>query len=113
VEGERGRGGELSVVSPDSPRVLEWDAEERVHQVWFPGVHADVGGGYENSDLSDIALHWMIDRACGHGLKIKASAVAKLREAADGERVEGQVSKNQKIAANRRVSRGQACKVAN
>jgi hypothetical protein len=30
-------------------------------EVWFPGVHSDVGGGYEDSALSDSALTWMID----------------------------------------------------
>lgn len=31
-------------------------------QVWFPGVHADVGGGYLENDarLSDVALNWMV-----------------------------------------------------
>jgi hypothetical protein len=31
-------------------------------QVWFPGVHADVGGGYEENEsrLSDDALAWML-----------------------------------------------------
>ncbi|KAG1755267.1 uncharacterized protein EDB91DRAFT_1098085 [Suillus paluster] len=28
-------------------------------QVWFPGAHADVGGGYERRELQDIALFWM------------------------------------------------------
>ncbi|KAK7682079.1 hypothetical protein QCA50_014665 [Cerrena zonata] len=28
-------------------------------EVWFPGAHADVGGGYERHELSDIALFWM------------------------------------------------------
>jgi uncharacterized protein (DUF2235 family) len=32
-------------------------------QVWFAGVHSDVGGGYEDSGLSDITLRWMIDKA--------------------------------------------------
>lgn len=32
-------------------------------QVWFPGVHADVGGGYEDTGLSDVALVWMTDKA--------------------------------------------------
>jgi hypothetical protein len=32
-------------------------------QVWFPGVHSDVGGGYEDSGLADGALAWMIDKA--------------------------------------------------
>jgi uncharacterized protein (DUF2235 family) len=30
-----------------------------LQQVWFPGAHADVGGGYTNTDLSDVALAWM------------------------------------------------------
>ncbi|MGX1320756.1 hypothetical protein AB7M17_004209 [Bradyrhizobium sp. USDA 377] len=31
-------------------------------QVWFPGVHADVGGGYLENEarLSDVALNWMV-----------------------------------------------------
>jgi hypothetical protein len=31
-------------------------------QVWFAGVHADIGGGYSENEsrLSDIALDWMI-----------------------------------------------------
>jgi uncharacterized protein (DUF2235 family) len=34
-------------------------------QVWFPGVHCDVGGGYPEpeSGLSKFALKWMIDEA--------------------------------------------------
>lgn len=33
-------------------------------QVWFPGVHADVGGGYDGAGLSDVTLKWMIGKAC-------------------------------------------------
>jgi len=33
-----------------------------VEQVWFPGCHANVGGGYRDSSLSDIALLWMAER---------------------------------------------------
>ena len=32
----------------------------RLKQVWFPGVHANVGGGYADQELSDITLAWMI-----------------------------------------------------
>ncbi|KAI5997682.1 hypothetical protein F5J12DRAFT_851196 [Pisolithus orientalis] len=32
----------------------------RDNQVWFPGSHCDVGGGYEKHDLSDFALFWMV-----------------------------------------------------
>jgi uncharacterized protein (DUF2235 family) len=41
-------------------------------QVWFPGVHCDVGGGYpeEESGLSKIALEWMLDEAVAKGLLV-------------------------------------------
>ncbi len=35
---------------------------------------------YRECGLSDITLHWMIDRACEHGLRIKASAVNNLKK---------------------------------
>jgi uncharacterized protein (DUF2235 family) len=35
---------------------------EDVEQVWFAGVHSSIGGGYENTGLSDVALHWMLSR---------------------------------------------------
>ncbi|MDF3311610.1 DUF2235 domain-containing protein [Rhodococcus sp. T2V] len=34
-----------------------------VKQVWFEGVHTDIGGGYPDSALSDLTLTWMIDEA--------------------------------------------------
>ena len=34
-----------------------------LEQVWFPGVHSDVGGGYPDSGLSDLALEWMHEKA--------------------------------------------------
>ena len=39
--------------------------EQNVKQVWFAGVHSDVGGGYPEADsgLSKIALRWMLDEA--------------------------------------------------
>ncbi len=37
--------------------------QQTVKQVWFSGVHTDVGGGYKQSGVSDIPLCWMIDRA--------------------------------------------------
>jgi uncharacterized protein (DUF2235 family) len=33
-----------------------------VEQMWFPGVHSNVGGGYADTRLSDMALAWMISR---------------------------------------------------
>jgi len=41
-------------------------------QVWFPGVHCDVGGGYpeKESGLSKIALAWMLREAQAAGLLV-------------------------------------------
>ncbi|KAI9892710.1 MAG: hypothetical protein M1814_001130 [Vezdaea aestivalis] len=33
-----------------------------LHQVWFPGVHSSVGGGYDDAEISDITLTWMMDQ---------------------------------------------------
>src|SRR5262249_28175190 len=30
----------------------------RAEQVWFPGVHANIGGSYEDEGLSGRALYW-------------------------------------------------------
>ncbi len=43
-------------------------AAQTIEQVWFAGVHSDVGGGYLDPRLADIALLWMVDRAAAHGL---------------------------------------------
>ena len=42
-----------------------------LEQVWFAGVHSDVGGGYADCSLSDIPLLWMADRAAAAGLEFK------------------------------------------
>jgi hypothetical protein len=42
--------------------------QQRISQVWFTGVHADVGGGYPQNGLSFVTLDWMMDRAAAYGL---------------------------------------------
>lgn len=41
--------------------------EERISQVWFAGVHSNVGGGYADDALSYVSFKWMADQAklCG------------------------------------------------
>lgn len=39
-----------------------------IQQVWFAGVHADVGGGHPVADLAEIPLQWMIAKAKEAGL---------------------------------------------
>jgi uncharacterized protein (DUF2235 family) len=63
--------------APFRPTLWTWPpgggpdpALQRVTQVWFPGVHNGVGGGYAQPELSDVALAWMLERAEGCGLAV-------------------------------------------
>ncbi len=54
----------------ESFNVTRLNAEGRldnIEEVWFRGVHSDVGGGNKNVKRSNIALQWMLEkaRACG------------------------------------------------
>jgi len=40
----------------------EKSGQARLEQIWMPGVHSDVGGGYENDTLSKISLYTMLNR---------------------------------------------------
>ena len=42
-----------------------------VEQLWFPGVHSNVGGGYVDSGLADRAFLWMCLKAAEAGLGLK------------------------------------------
>lgn len=64
--------------------VLKWNENSNATQVWFTGVHSDVGGGYGDASLADIALEWMIYRGLNHGLDFKARDVEKLKPNAAG-----------------------------
>ena len=45
-------------------------------EVWFRGVHSDVGGGNNNHALNDITLRWMLRKAIASGLPMKTDCVA-------------------------------------
>ena len=49
------------------PDIKPW---QTMKQVWFCGMHTDVGGGYREQQLSDISLAWMLAMAQAHGLLI-------------------------------------------
>ena len=51
---------------------------QTVEQVWFPGVHSNVGGGYAMKGLSDIPLRWMIQKVRDRGLIFKKEFEAHL-----------------------------------
>ena len=43
--------------------------DERVLQIWFPGVHSNVGGGYPKHGMSLVTLDWMMAEAKACGLR--------------------------------------------
>ncbi|MGI4020385.1 MAG: DUF2235 domain-containing protein [Janthinobacterium lividum] len=51
-----------------SDKVLRGEVQQVMEQVWFPGVHSNIGGGYPDQGLSDITLNWMINKAKETGL---------------------------------------------
>ena len=48
---------------------------QRLEQAWFAGAHSNVGGGYADAGLSDLAFLWMKQRAEECGLEFDEEAV--------------------------------------
>ena len=64
-----------------NPFIKDEDATQQdIKQVWFAGVHADIGGGYpeEESGAAKIPLEWMVEEARQHGLKYRETMVKRL-----------------------------------
>lgn len=56
------------------PMIWKENTEEakqvsNVQQVWFAGMHSNVGGGYERPELANVSYSWMLDQI--EGLKFK------------------------------------------
>ncbi len=43
-------------------------ASQMLKQVWFAGVHSDIGGGYADHGASDVALTWIAAEFASQGL---------------------------------------------
>jgi uncharacterized protein (DUF2235 family) len=56
------------------------DAEQDIKEIWFAGVHSDVGGSYPESEsqLSKIALRWMVCEAEAAGLRVDQNRKADI-----------------------------------
>lgn len=51
--------------APFSPTLWHKKSDNTVtnlRQVWFPGVHTNVGGGYADQEIADMTLAWMIEK---------------------------------------------------
>lgn len=62
----------------------------RIQEVWFRGVHSDVGGG-QSVGLSSLALCWMLANAKLNGLPIDSAKLASYSTQRDGNAA---ISKN-------------------
>ncbi|TJZ57099.1 DUF2235 domain-containing protein [Streptomyces piniterrae] len=58
-------------------RAADADSGQELKQVWFSGVHTDVGGGYKETGLSDITLLWMVHQARRYGLEFDAEVLSE------------------------------------
>jgi uncharacterized protein (DUF2235 family) len=65
ARGDRGKNNDIPATS-------------RITQVWFAGVHSNVGGGYPEDQLSLVSLRWMMARASDHGLLLEEASVARV-----------------------------------
>lgn len=88
-------------------RVMHWKAGQKfkktpfepdetavaqdMKQVWFSGVHSDIGGGYpeKESGAAKIPLRWMVDEASEHGIGFKPKMVSRL--------VDGKIRENDTV----------------
>ncbi|HEY5305119.1 MAG TPA: DUF2235 domain-containing protein [Pseudolabrys sp.] len=62
---------------------MRGETTERIREVWFAGVHSDVGGGYPDADLEHVPLVWMADHAADAGdIRFTLGAIDGFREAA-------------------------------
>ena len=47
-----------------------WEAKSNIEQVWFAGVHSNVGGGYPKQGMSLVTLDWIMQKARERELRI-------------------------------------------
>ena len=67
IDEKRGSFAPLSLNNLVAPGVGD------IQDVWFAGVHSDVGGGYADRGLADIALEWMLAEARHKGLNLSSA----------------------------------------
>ena len=63
--------------------------DQDIKQVWFAGVHSDIGGGYpeKESGAAKIPLKWMMAEAEDSGLRFRERMRKKI---VDGQNIEGE-----------------------
>ncbi len=72
----------------DAFQPVPWDEpvppdRDRLKQVWFSGMHADVGGGYPDDSLAYVSLAWMMEEARDAGLVLRSEKVDEANRVAN------------------------------
>jgi len=69
------------------------NSNQSLKQCWFPGAHADVGGGYMKGEngLSNTALSWMATEAVAVGLTVDWIRISDQREKEPQEKVHNEL----------------------
>ncbi len=61
----------------------EWSDASRISQVWFAGVHSNLGGGYPDDTLSYVSLGWILKGAKQAGLRLIPHVAKEYGDLAD------------------------------
>ncbi|KAF4634421.1 hypothetical protein G7Y89_g3683 [Cudoniella acicularis] len=49
-----------------------------LRQVWFPGSHGNCGGGYDDQEIANITLAWMMDQLASIGINFEEDFVNQM-----------------------------------
>ncbi|KAH8664536.1 hypothetical protein BX600DRAFT_550556 [Xylariales sp. PMI_506] len=67
---------------PFTPAVWERTALNKhatdLRQVWFPGNHANVGGGWADAGIANISLAWMMDQLASIGVEFDELTIKRI-----------------------------------
>ncbi|QPH01596.1 hypothetical protein C2857_005799 [Epichloe festucae Fl1] len=73
--------------APFSPAVWERPKKDRLNtdlrQVWFPGNHANCGGGWNDQGIANCSLAWMMDQLTSVGVEFDAHSLKRMAEQTD------------------------------
>jgi uncharacterized protein (DUF2235 family) len=56
-----------------------------VEQVWFAGVHTNIGGGFDPDGLANCPFQWMAEKAASHGLELNPDFMKFYKAHPEGE----------------------------
>lgn len=66
--------------TPFAPAVWERPSNVRtdLRQVWFPGSHSNIGGGYPDQELANISMAWMMDQLASIGVTFEDETIDRI-----------------------------------